>query len=173
MFEDLSLLALIPARSGSKGLPNKNTLQCAGKPLIEWSISAAQKVNYIDDVLVTTDSEEIASISMNAGASIPFLRPAFLAEDDSSMLDVIKHAWDNHLSKSGQHYDYVVLLQPTSPLRTSNHIKEAIDFYFTNCKSGADTLSSVYPVSQKHGWLMEATNNSEYINAIVNFETIL
>lgn len=163
MYGDFSLLALVPARGGSKGLPNKNTLDCAGKPLIEWTISAAQSVNFIDDVLVSTDSDAIAEISRRSGASVPFLRPAELATDDSSMVDAVKHAWENHRNAQGKCFDYVVLLQPTSPLRTSAHIHDAIEFYFKNRRSDDDTLASVYQVSQKHGWLMQSPGESDYI----------
>ena len=163
MYGEFSLLALVPARGGSKGLPNKNMLDCAGKPLIEWTISAAQNVNFIDDVLVSTDSEAIAEIAKRAGASVPFFRPAELATDDSSMLDAVKHAWESHRNAKGKHFDYVVLLQPTSPLRTSAHIHDAIEFYFNNRRSDDDTLASVYEVSQKHGWLMHTPDESDYI----------
>jgi CMP-N,N'-diacetyllegionaminic acid synthase len=88
MYAGFSVLALIPARGGSKGLPNKNVLDCAGKPLIEWTISAALGASAIDDVLVSTDADDIAAVSRRAGASVPFLRPAELAGDESSMLDV-------------------------------------------------------------------------------------
>jgi CMP-N,N'-diacetyllegionaminic acid synthase len=163
MHSDSSLLALIPARSGSKGLPNKNILDCAGKPLIEWTISAALGVDQIDDVLVSTDAEEIAVPARRAGASVPFLRPCELAADDSSMLDVARHAWGTHLDAKGKRFDYVVLLQPTSPLRTSEHISEAIAFYFGNRGSEEDTLASVYQVGQKHGWLMQVAEEGRYI----------
>lgn len=163
MYEGFSLLALIPARGGSKGLPNKNILDCGGKPLIEWSICAAKNVNFIDDVLVTTDSEAIAAASKRAGASIPFLRPNELASDDSSMLEVVKHAWEKHMDAKGKHFDYVVLLQPTSPLRTSRHINDAIDYYFKNRQNDDDTLASVYQVGQKAGWIMQTTDESKYI----------
>jgi CMP-N,N'-diacetyllegionaminic acid synthase len=163
MYDGFSLLALIPARSGSKGLPNKNVLDCAGKPLIEWTISAALGVSAIDDVLVSTDAEDIAEASRRAGATVPFLRPAKLATDDSSMLDVIRHAWETHADADGRRFDYIVLLQPTSPLRTSAHISEAVEFYFKNRRSDDDTLASVYPVGQKHGWLMQTTGDGDYI----------
>ncbi len=163
MYGDSSLLALLPARGGSKGLPNKNILECAGKPLIHWTISAALEVSLIDDVLVSTDSPEIAEISRRAGASVPFLRPDELAADDSSILDAVRHAWENRLDARGRHYDYVVLLQPTSPLRTAAHIRDAIDFYFRNRRSHDDILASVYEVSRKHAWLMERGDNGEYI----------
>lgn len=163
MYADVSLLAVIPARGGSKGLPNKNILECAGKPLIEWTISAAKAVSFIDDVLVSTDSKEIAAVSRRAGASVPFLRPSELATDDASLLDAIKHSWENHAAASSERYDYIVVLQPTSPLRTAVHISEAIEFYFRNRKSDEDTLASVYQVSQKFGWLMQSTDESKYI----------
>jgi CMP-N-acetylneuraminic acid synthetase len=163
MYNDFSLLALIPARGGSKGLPNKNILECAGKPLIEWSIAAAKNANFIDDVLVSTDSKAIAAVSKLAGASVPFLRPNELTTDDSSMLEAVKHAWENCVNAKGEHFDYVVLLQPTSPLRTAAYISDAIKFYFSNRQSDDDTLASVYQVSQKHGWLMQIADESRYI----------
>lgn len=163
MYDGFSLLALIPARGGSKGLPNKNILDCAGKPLIEWTISAALDASAIDDVLVSTDAEDIAAVSRRAGAAVPFLRPAELATDDSSMLDVISHAWETRADANGRHFDYIVLLQPTSPLRTSAHINAAVEFYFKNRHSDDDTLASVYPVGQKHGWLMQTSDDGDYI----------
>lgn len=171
MYENSSLLALIPARGGSKGLPNKNILECAGKPLIQWTISAALDVNLIDDVLVSTDSVEIAEIAKRAGASVPFLRPKELATDDSSIVDSIKHAWKNHLDSRGRRYDYVVLLQPTSPLRTAAHIKNAIDFYFGNRRSDDDVLASVYQIGKKYAWLMQRDDDSQYIRFCLNINS--
>lgn len=163
MYADSSLLGLIPARGGSKGLLNKNILECAGKPLIEWTISAALGVSQIDDILVSTDAEDIATVARRAGASVPFLRPNDLAGDESSMLDVVRHTWESHLDANGERFDYVVLLQPTSPLRTSAHIHDAIESYFNNRKSDEDTLASVYQVSSKYGWLMQTLGDSGYI----------
>lgn len=164
MFRKCSLLALIPARSSSKGLPDKNILNCAGKPLIEWSISAAKDVNIFDDVIVSTDSVKIADLARHAGASVPFLRPDELATDDASIVDVVKHAWENHLAPNGEYFDYVVLLQPTSPLRTSFHIISAIELYFKELQSEKDTLASVYQVDNKNAWLMQSENDTGYIN---------
>ena len=107
MFCKHSLLALIPARSGSKGLPDKNIINCAGKPLINWSISAAKNVDFFDDVLVSTDSVKIADLARHAGASVPFLRPDEFATDDASIVDVVKHAWKNHLAPNGEYFDYI------------------------------------------------------------------
>jgi len=164
MYGGYSFLAVIPARSGSKGLLNKNIIDCSGRPLIEWSISAAKNVNLIDEVLVSTDSEEISDVARRAGASVPFLRPDKLATDDSSLLDVVSHAWGNHLRSNGECFDYVVLLQPTSPLRTSAHLSAAIKLYFESSQSDEDTLASVYRVSPKNGWLMQVEDHSGYIN---------
>jgi len=105
MYRNTSLLAVIPARGGSKGLPGKNIRKCAGRPLIEWTIAAAKAVAEIDDVLVSTDCGEIAEVSRNAGASVPFLRYDALSTDNASMLDVLQHAWDEHKTPKRRHYD--------------------------------------------------------------------
>ena len=159
MFRNHSLLALIPARSGSKGLPDKNITNCAGKPLIEWSILAAKKVKFFDDVVVSTDSEKIADIATHAGASVPFLRPNKLAKDESSVIDVANHAWSNHLRPNGERFDYIVLLLPTSPLRTSGQLISAIEHYFKKRKTDEDTLVSVYEVDKHNHWIMQQHEN--------------
>jgi len=171
MFNEHSLLALIPARDGSKGLVGKNTMDCAGRPLIEWSISAAQNVNFFDDVLVSTDSKKIADIAINAGASVPFLRPDELAKDSASMLDVVKHTWKNYLDSNGKNFDYIVVLQATSPLRTASHILSAIELFFKKSKSTKDTLASAYEIDKKYGWLMQTENNTSYINFCFDIDT--
>ena len=144
---NLSILAIIPARSGSKGLPGKNIIECAGKPLIAWSIEAAIKSKYISDVLVSTDTEDIASVAKIYGAWVPFLRDTLLAEDDSNMNDVVNDVLKNIDDKSI--YDLVILLQPTSPLRMVQHIDDAIETYLKKKKSDSDTLVSVYEIDPK------------------------
>ena len=121
---DGRVLGLIPAREGSKGLPGKNIAPLAGKPLIAWTIEAAIEARAIDDVVVSTDSRQIADAALAAGASVPFVRPAALAADDAPMLDVVLHALDE-LARAGREYEAVALLQPTSPLRRAAHIDEA------------------------------------------------
>lgn len=158
-----SLLAVIPARGGSKGLPGKNIIQCAGKPLIEWTIAAAKAATPLDDVLVTTDSPEIAEVARNAGASVPFLRPAALATDDASLLKGVQHAWEQHRTVEGTRFDYVIVLQPTSPLRVAVHIEDAIAYYFNRRRADTDTLASVYEVGAKYGWLMQNSEDRDYI----------
>lgn len=121
-------IAIIPARGGSKRLPNKNILPLGGKPLIVWTIEAARQSKAFDLVLVSTDSEAIAKVSLSAGATVPFLRPAELASDTATTNDVVSHmvAWVE--SQYGV-VQRVALLQPTSPLRTALHIQEAMSLY--------------------------------------------
>lgn len=159
MHGESTILALIPARAGSKGLPNKNILPCAGKPLIEWTISAARAVGLIDEVVVSTNSEEIAAIARKAGASVPLLRPTALAADDSSLVDTVEHAWKSLRTSSGSLYDYIVVLQPTSPLRSGVHIREAIELYFEKRRYPTSTLAAVCKVSPKYGWLLRKSRS--------------
>ena len=162
MFDCHSILAVIPARAGSKGLPNKNALKCAGVPLIEWTLRAALESKYVDRVVISTDSREIASIASSFEDTIPLIRPYELATDNASVVDVLEHAWNSTLNVDGKSYDYVVLLQPTSPLRNSSHLNDAIEHYFDSRLSDRDTLASVYKVDNKNGWLMQM-NNDKYI----------
>ena len=113
----MKILALIPARGGSKRLPRKNVLPLGGKPLIVWSIDVAKDIPEICDILVSTDDSEIAEISKKAGALVPWLRPADLATDDSSSIDVVLHAL-NWYEREKQTIHGILLLQPTSPFRS-------------------------------------------------------
>lgn len=141
MIEDKKVLALIPARGGSKGIKKKNIVDIAGKPLIAYSILAARESKYIDEVIITTDSEEIAEVAIKYEAKVPFIRPAELATDYSTTLDAVLHA----LKMLGQDkFDILVLLQPTSPLRTSNDIDQAIETFVL---SGYIPLASVSEVN--------------------------
>lgn len=117
---------LITARGGSKGIPHKNVCPLAGKPLIAWTIEAALQARRLDRVIVSTDDEEIAKVSREWGADVPFMRPAELARDDSPHLEVIRHALGWLAAESEAELDYLMLLQPTSPLRTSADIDSAI-----------------------------------------------
>ncbi|GAD02758.1 cytidylyltransferase domain-containing protein [Agarivorans albus] len=117
------IVALIPARAGSKRLPGKNILDLAGKPLIAWTIEAALGCDEIDNVVVSSDSDIIRDVALSNGASVPFERPAKLASDSASTDDVLLHAIDELDLDSD---DILVLLQPTSPLRDNNDISEAL-----------------------------------------------
>lgn len=157
MKEGLDVLAIIPARGGSKGLPGKNIKLLDGRPLIHYTIEAALKSEYIQKVLVTTDDEEIASISKAAGAEIPFLRPAHLAGDDAKTIDVIKHALSFYEADSQCAIKHIILLQPTSPLRNSWDIDQAYRIYIDH---NADSLQSVSPVVN-HPYLLRRIVNDQ------------
>ncbi|MCO8082535.1 pseudaminic acid cytidylyltransferase [Acinetobacter lwoffii] len=119
-------IAIIPARGGSKRLPGKNIKLLAGKPMIAWTIEAALKSNVFDHVFVSTDDQEILDVSKKYGAEVPFLRPIELASDDATTNDVVTHLVEWFEQSSGQQVTTVTILQPTSPLRNSQHIKEAM-----------------------------------------------
>ena len=123
MISGLRVLAVIPARGGSKGIPRKNVVDVAGKPLIAWTIAAALRSRYLDRVIVSTDDREIADVSVAHGAEVPFLRPASLATDNSPTIDVLIHA----IESLEETFDIVVTLQPTSPLRSTDLIDGAIE----------------------------------------------
>lgn len=128
MYELKKITAIIPARGGSKGLPNKNLRNMVGKPLIAWSIEQAKLCNLIDTIIVSTENDEIAFVARQYGAEIPFKRPASLADDTVNVMDVLIHALAE-LSSKLTLTDLVVLLQPTSPLRVADDISNAIHIF--------------------------------------------
>ena len=131
MYKGKTILGLIPARGGSKGLPRKNIKLLLGKPLIAWTIEQTLASKFLDRVIVSTDDKEIAEISKKYGAEIPFMRPKELAEDNAKGIEVVLHAidWFRENDKRKQ-YDLIMLLQPTSPLRKSEDIDKAIELLF-------------------------------------------
>lgn len=148
MISGKKILAIIPAREGSKRLPGKNIKLLGGKPLISWTIEAALNCEYLDDVIVSTDSEKISVVARESGAQVPFQRPESLARDNSSSIDVILHTL-GYFSGKGLIFDYVALLQPTSPLRNSKHISEAIELLIS--KKG-DAIVSVCETEHSPLW---------------------
>jgi N-acylneuraminate cytidylyltransferase/CMP-N,N'-diacetyllegionaminic acid synthase len=130
MYKGKNILGLIPARGGSKGLPRKNIKLLLGKPLITWTIEQVLASKYIDKIVVSTDDEEIAEVSKKYGADVPFIRPKKLAEDNAKGIDVVLHAM-NWMEENDKLYDLLMLLQPTSPLRTSQDIDKAIELLFS------------------------------------------
>lgn len=120
-------IAIIPARGGSKRLPGKNIKLLGGKPLIAWTIEAAIKSNIFDHIFVSTDSEEIASVSRDYGAKVPFLRPAELASDTATTNDVVTHLISWFEKEYSQEVSNIAILQPTSPFRNAEHIIEAFE----------------------------------------------
>lgn len=129
MINGKSILAIIPARGGSKGLPGKNIKDLCGKPLIAWSIEQAKACSSIDRVVVSTDDDQIAEVAKKYGAEVPFMRPAELASDTASTIDVIFHALDWFEKYEDYQPVYILLLQPTSPLRTVEDIEGAIQTF--------------------------------------------
>lgn len=125
MYKDKRILGLIPARGGSKRLPRKNIKLLLGKPLVAWTIEQTLKSRFLDRVIVSTDDEEIAIVSKQLGAEVPFIRPKELATDTASSVDVAIHALE-FLLRIGQSYDYLALFEPTSPLRKQNDIDNGI-----------------------------------------------
>lgn len=144
MHNKKSFLAIIPARGGSKRLPRKNVLDLAGKPLIAWTIGAALDSKYIDQVIVTSDDDEILEISKNNGADV-LKRPDELSSDTATTFDVIEHAIKQVKTK----YDFVILLQPTSPLREKKHIDEAVEVLQ---QKSSDAVISVCEVDHSPLW---------------------
>ena len=142
MSKKLLTLGIIPARGGSKGIPGKNIKQLAGKPLIYYTIKAAKESKLLDYFLVSTDDKKIADIAKRYGAEIPFLRPPELAQDETQTLQVLLHALRWAEKNKNCKFDYILTLQPTSPLRTSRDIDGAIELAKKNPK--ADSLTSVY-----------------------------
>ena len=122
MIGNKTVLGLIPARGGSKGLPGKNIRPICGKPLIAWSIEKANLSKYLDMVLVTTDCQHIAGVAREYGAYVPFLRPSQFATDQSSTYDAIRHAIEYLQLKEAKKFDFIALIEPTSPLREDDDI---------------------------------------------------
>ena len=160
MINNEKVLALIPARGGSKGLPGKNIKKLSGKPLIAWTIEEAKKADYIDEVIVSTDSKEIAEISQSYGASIPFMRPDVLATDHAKGIDVIKHTIEFFKDE----FDVIIVLQPTSPLRTYKNINSAfMEFQKKKCQAVVSVCKVEHPI-QWTGTLMKDKSMKNFIN---------
>lgn len=121
---------IVPARGGSKGVPGKNLKMLAGKPLIQWTLEAALKAEHVDDVVVSTDDDDLCHVSKQVGASVPYLRPAHLAKDDVHAVHVILHHVDWLKQQGRPMPSAIMMLLPTSPLRRSWHIDEAMETFF-------------------------------------------
>lgn len=155
MYLGKKVLVLIPARGGSKRIPNKNTKLLKGKPLIYYAIRAAKGSRHTDKIIVSTDSKAIASIASRYGAEIPFLRPKYLATDTAPVIGAILHALSNLRSKESWEPDIVVLVQATSPFVRSRDIDEAVK---TLIGSGANSCVSVSSVSERPEWMFTLKN---------------
>lgn len=149
MYKGKKFLAVIPARGGSKGIPLKNIFNVGGRPLIEYTIDCASNSKYIDRTIISTDSLEIKNVAEkyiqnnNKKVDIPFLRPKELAKDTSKTIDCIVHAVNWLKENENKEYDYLILLQNTSPLRKSFHVDEAIEKIVNNNASSLLSLREV------------------------------
>lgn len=157
------VIAIIPAREGSKGVKNKNIKILKDKPLISYTIEEAKKSKLIDKLIVSTDSIEIAELSKKSGAEVPFIRPKDLSTDSSLTYDVVKHCLDFYKAK-GEHYDIILLLQPTTPFRTV----DTIDKSLTILKNDTTYTSvvSVVDVEGNHPLRMKKIKDNLLINYI-------
>ena len=147
MYKNKTFLGIIPARGGSKGLPGKNIKELCGKPLIAWSIESGLKSKYLDEVMVTTDSKDIAYIAKQYGASVPFLRPDVLASDTATSFDAIKHTIEFYKNEFDKEFDYIVLLEPTSPLREEGDIDKMIEKIIKD-EDNFDSIVSIGEVAE-------------------------
>lgn len=146
MTSNQKILAIVPARGGSKGVPRKNVRLVGGKPLIAWTIIAAREAKRVDRVILSSDDPEIIATARDWHCEVPFVRPAELASDTASMLDVVHHA----VASCGQDSDWIVLLQPTSPLRSA----EDIDMAVAACeRSGAPACVTVTLADKSPFWM--------------------
>lgn len=154
----MKILAIIPARGGSKGVPRKNVRLLGNKPLIEYSIDAAIESNVFEKIVVSTDDEEIAIAAEIAGCKPPFIRPTELAQDDSTSISVVLHAI-NFFEQQNIFFDAVCLLQPTSPFREKGFINKAINVFK---ETNSDSLISVLPVPHEFNphWVFEELNGT-------------
>ncbi len=153
-------IALIPARSGSKGIKNKNLKQICGRSLLEWSIKAALKSKQVHKVIVSTDSKEYAKYAIEAGAEVPFLRPKEISLDNSTDYEFIEHALD-WLSKNDQMPDFIVHLRPTTPLRDPSIIDSAINTFKQS--KNRTSLRSVHEMSESSYKNFEINESGELV----------
>jgi len=166
MLNNKTFLAIIPARKGSKRLPNKNILDLCDKPLISWSINASLNSKYIDKTVVTTDSDEIIDIALSYGADVPFKRPSHLSNDFTVKEDVINHTIDFLKNEKHEEFDYIVYLQPTSPLRHEKHINDAIEYMFEKKANAVVSVSELDHPVQWTGVLPDNKDMSFFINKL-------
>lgn len=150
-----TVLAIVPARGGSKGIPRKNIKVIAGKPLIAWTIEEAKKSKYIDKLILSSEDEEIINVAKQWGCEVPFIRPLELAQDNTAGIEPVIHA----IKAINAKYDYVCLLQPTSPLRKTEHIDGCIEKCILNNSDSCVSISEV----KKHPYWMYVLNDTDII----------
>ncbi|MDR0796580.1 MAG: acylneuraminate cytidylyltransferase family protein [Tannerella sp.] len=152
MYNNQKILAIIPARGGSKGLPGKNIKPLLGKPLIGWTIEQAKASKYITEIFVSTDSREIADVAESFGVSIPELRPSELAIDTATSSSFVVYTLEK-LRKEGKNFNYILLLEPTSPLRKNEDIDSAIELALSNPEK--NSVVSLGEVHMEHPMIVK------------------
>ena len=140
-----NLLILVPARAGSKSIPNKNTILLSGAPLLSWTAKVAIDSHLSKNIILSTDSKEIAQLGKEMGLTVPFIRPKDLAQDRTLQLDVIKHAVSVLSENFNMKFDSIMLLQPTSPFRSRESVVKSYNYF---CKYNADTLITISDISK-------------------------
>ncbi len=162
--ENKKILGLVIARKGSKGVKNKNIKNFKGKPLAKWTLEAAKKSKYLSHVLVSTDSMQIINLAKKMKLDAPFDRPKKLSTDKAKIGSVIFHAVKWIKKNRNEKYDYLMLLQATSPYRNYLHIDNALKYFFSIPKNKADNLVSVTEAPIKTGWIMKKKKyNLEFV----------
>ena len=151
-------LGIIPARKGSKGLPNKNIKLINNKPLINWTIDQANKSNLLDKCIVSTDSEEIAKIARKAGGEVPFLRPPHLSNDTATSISVVEHALKYLQEECSECFDNIILLEPTSPIRMDYDIDNMIEKLYINYEKH-DAVVSIGDVKTHPAYIKKIDKN--------------
>lgn len=163
-----NILAVIPARGGSKGIPNKNIIEIGGFPLIAHTIKSAKRSRLISHLIVSTDSKKIASIAEEYGAVVPFIRPEDLSTDSALTVDVLRHAIQHEETRLALRFDYVVLLQPTTPLKSELDIDGAIGVLVGD--EDCDTAVTVVDVGANHPARMYQIENDR-LTSVIREET--
>jgi CMP-N,N'-diacetyllegionaminic acid synthase len=169
MTESFKILAVIPARGGSKGLPNKNLRPLLGKPLIAWSIEQALGSKYINEVFVSTDSEEIAQVARAYKAKVPFLRPIELATDEAKTSDVLLH-FIKEIEKQNNTFTHILLLEPTSPLRETQDIDKAFEMLI-RCLE-ATSVVGISKVEAQHPSFTINLTEDQFLRSKNNFRIL-
>jgi len=159
MYKGKKILAIIPARGGSKGVPRKNVRIVGGKPLIAWTVEEARKSRYIDRTIISSDDKEILAVARALKCDIPFVRPAALARDNVTGIEPVLHA----LRNIDEHFDYVVLLQPTSPLRVVNDIDGCIK----KCLAESACACVTVTLADKSPYWMFSLSGHNYLRPVV------
>ncbi len=168
MYKNKKILAVIPARGGSKGVPRKNIIEVGGHPLIKYTIDCGKNSKYLDRVVISTEDLLIKRVAEENGGDVPFLRPKELAEDTSKTIDCIVHAV-NTLKSMGEEYDYVMILQNTVPLRKSWHVDESIEMLIDSSERSLVSISEV----DEHPILMRTLNEDKTVKNLLQMNSTM